>query len=134
MRQADTEARSAVLRSCAPACVACEDFRKNAFTFHSSLSTGLLSASAPTEVSHTFHRFCESNVKRPQRFAHARNAREPLFTGLSHTCGEGERNFSKMGNCLTSFAIKIGCTFAMHPIEIDVFLDYSASGSKVASL
>ena len=45
------------------------------------------------DVSRTFHRFCESNVKRPQRFAHARNAREPLFTGTFWIDCEGESIF-----------------------------------------
>ena len=71
-------------------------FSKNRFHFHTPLSTGL---SRPfsrfwrfTNVSHLF---CESDVKRLEPFAPARNAREPLYTGVFCINCESERYFLK---------------------------------------
>ena len=93
MRQADTEACWAVSRPCARLRRAREVFEKMLSRFTVACVQGFQGHFLVFDVSRTFHRFCESNVKRPQRFAHARNAREPLFTGTFRIDCEGESIF-----------------------------------------
>ena len=71
-------------------------FSKNRFHFHTSLSTGLSRAfSRFWRFTNVSHQICESDVKRLRPLSHARNAREPLFTGTSCINCESERNFWK---------------------------------------
>ena len=83
-------------RARAPACAAREKFSKKCFHVSQWPVYRAFKAIFSFLTFHerfTFHRFCESNVKRLQRFAHARNAREPLFTGTFRIDCEGESIF-----------------------------------------
>ena len=72
-------------------------FSKNRFHFHTSLSTGLSRAfSRFWRFTNVSHQICESDVKRLRPLSHARNAREPLFTGTSCINCESERYFLKI--------------------------------------
>ena len=71
-------------------------FSKNRFHFHTPLFTGLSQLfSHFWRFTNVSHKICESDVKRLRSFAHARNTREPLFTGTSCINCESESDFLK---------------------------------------
>ena len=78
-------------------------FSKNRFHFHTPLSTGL-SSPFPRfwRFTNVSHQICESDVKRLRPLSHARNAREPLYTGTSCINCESERFFWKRKKHLQS--------------------------------